>query len=138
MRRKSVRPVAVLLLALHGLIAVSGNAGLHEISGCAHHDMAFCSDEHAILGCGDHCDQPATDHATTSFVRASSCLTDSHSCPICQWWSSCGRLILVTGGVVCVGLQPQTGIVGEIGILLPRPDHRESFPRGPPPVLLLA
>lgn len=139
MRRSSVQPVAVLVLALHGLIAISGNAGLHAITGCHHDDdAACCSDEHAIAGCSHHCCQHETGQATGSFVRGDSCLTDSHDCPICQWWYSHGQSTVLACEVMCIGTQPLTGVIGDIGVLLPRPDHQEGFPRGPPSVLLLA
>jgi hypothetical protein len=139
MRRHLVQPVAALLLALHGLIAVSGNAGLHAISGCVHGDDAeFCSDNHESPWLGHYCCSPEAQYCFERSDEAGSCLADSHDCPICHWWYSCGQLILVTGSAMYVDLQLLTGVVGEIGILLPRPDHREGFPRGPPPVLCLA
>ena len=139
MTRNFIQPVAVLLLALHGVIAISGSAGLHAISGCYHcHDDISCSHDHAIADCDRHSCPHETDHATSSFVRNAFCLTDSHGCPICQWWYSNGQSVVTTCDVICIGTQPLTGAVGDIDILLPRPDHRESFPRGPPSVLPLA
>jgi hypothetical protein len=138
MKRSAVQPVAVLLLALHGVIAVSGNAGLHAISGCVHHDAACCSDNHAITCCDHRSCHHETHHVAGSFVRASSCLADSHGCPICQWWYSHGQSAVATCEAMCIGTQPLTGTVGDTDVLLPRPDHNESFPRGPPSVLRLA
>lgn len=139
MRRNLVQSVAVFLLALHGLIAVAGSAGLHVLTGCTHgHDAESCSHEHetAFLS---HCGgaHEAKHHAGSS-AHGDSCLGDSHSCPICHWWYTSGQQIVVISNEVCVDLQPLTGVVGDFGILLPRPDHRESFPRGPPPVLSVA
>ena len=78
MKRNFVQRVAVLLLALHGVIAISGNAGLHKIFGCAHyHDVASCPDDHAISHCCQHSCHHEADRATVCFVRAA---FGSHLC----------------------------------------------------------
>jgi len=136
MRRNLVQPAAVLLLALHGLIAVAGNAGLHVVFGCTHgHDADFCSEAHkASCGCecGDCC---GSEHPVRPALRAAPCLNDSHGCPICHWWYTNGQQIVASGNAVHFNLQPLIGVVGDFGVLLQGFDLRECFPRGPPAAL---
>ena len=111
MRRNLVQSVAVLLLAMHGLISVAGNAGLHTISGCVHgYDTELYSDRDESPCLDRHACSHEAQRSLGSSIQAGSCLAESHDCPICHWWYSGGRLIVVAGSVVCVDLQPLTGM----------------------------
>ena len=139
MKRNFVQLVTVLLLAMHGVIAFSGSAGLHKICGCTHHHgIAFCSDDDSISHYCHHACHYNTNRVGSSFVQATSCRVDPHNCPICQWWYSYGHSVIVVCDFMCSGKPSLTGMVGEAGVFLSRPDYSESYPRGPPLVLCFA
>jgi len=138
MRRKQIKLVAAMLLALHGLIAVAGNSGLHVITGCSHHDAAPCSHDHDVACIDGGCDRHESEHKSIRVAHIASDACDGHNCPICQWWLANGRFLTGTACVVCLDQTSLTGIIGDCGLLSPTSELRECFPRGPPTISFVA
>jgi hypothetical protein len=139
MRRRQIKSVAAMFLALHGLMAVAGNSGLHVITGCSHQEDAVpCSHSHGVACIGGGRDCHESDHCSASAAHSASGTCDGHDCPICQWWLANGRFIAETGPVECVEQVLIAGPIGDSRILLPSSDLRECFPRGPPAISIIA
>lgn len=133
MRIAGIRIVACLLLAVHGLMAVAGNSGLHMVTGCSHeHDVTSECCGCAAASEGEVYGSHGNEHHDAIAIQAKDGLCGEHDCPICQWWLANGRHVVAVALVFSCDLQPLAELSVVCDCLLPSSDLHEHFARGPP------